>query len=117
MTDEIPEISVQELAEKIKKDEKFTLLDVREQWELSYAHITDERVVALPMSLIARHYKDAFSEELLNLQTEIIVMCHHGVRSANVTGWMRQNGWLNVYSLAGGIAAYADEIDSSVGTY
>jgi predicted sulfurtransferase len=44
-------------------------------------------------------------------------MCHHGVRSADVTGWMRQQGWQNVTSLAGGIAAYAEQVDPSVGVY
>jgi rhodanese-related sulfurtransferase len=117
MFPEIPEISVRELAEKLKTDEKFTLLDVREEWEIDLAHISDERAVILPMSRIAYERENAFPPELRNPQTEIVVMCHHGVRSADVTAWMRQQGWKNVSSLAGGIAAYAEQIDSSVGAY
>ena len=44
-------------------------------------------------------------------------MCHTGVRSAQVTAWLRHNGWNNTVSLAGGIAAYAKRIDASVGKY
>jgi predicted sulfurtransferase len=44
-------------------------------------------------------------------------MCHHGVRSANVTEWMLAWGWTNVFSVRGGIAEYAQKIDGSVGKY
>lgn len=117
MFNEIPEISVGALAEKLKATEKFTLLDVREEWEIDLAKINDERMIVLPMSQIARERENAFPTELRDPQTEIVVMCHHGVRSADVTAWMLQQGWKNVSSLAGGIDAYAEQIDSSVGMY
>ena len=114
---EIPEITVLELALKMNQGEKFTILDVRETWETNLARIDDERAILLPMSRIARERENVFPPELQDPQTEIVVMCHHGIRSADVTGWMRQQGWQNVSSLAGGIAAYAEQVDSSVGTY
>ena len=114
---EIPEISVQELALKMKKGERFVILDVRESWETALARIDDERAIILPMSQIARERKNAFPPALRDPQTEIVVMCHHGIRSADVTLWMRQQGWQNVSSLAGGIAAYAKQVDPPVGTY
>ena len=46
---------------------------------------------------------------------KIVVFCHHGWRSAQVTLWLRQQGWTDVTSMAGGIDAWAQEIDSSVG--
>lgn len=113
----VPEISVQELAAKMKRGEKFTLLDVRELWEINLAQIADERVLVLPMSILARERKDAFPETLRDPAAEIVVMCHHGIRSAQVTGWMRENGWQNVSSLAGGIAAYAAQVDPTVSVY
>jgi rhodanese-related sulfurtransferase len=117
MISQIPEITVLELAEKLKTAEKFTLLDVRETWELDLARINDERMLILPMSQIARAREEAFPPELRDFRAEIVVMCHHGLRSADVTGWMRQRGWENVSSLAGGIAAYAEQIDPSAGMY
>jgi rhodanese-related sulfurtransferase len=113
----VPEITAQKLASKIKTGDKFFLLDVREVWETNLARIEDEHTILLPMSRIAREQKEAFPPALRDPQTEFVVICHHGVRSADVTGWMRQNGWKKVFSLAGGIAAYAEQVDPSVGTY
>ncbi|PWH12147.1 MAG: sulfurtransferase [Anaerolineae bacterium] len=113
----IPEISVQELAKKFEQGEEFTLLDVREAWEVRLAAIRDERVLVLPMSVLAQKLQEAFPAELRRPDAPVIVMCHHGIRSAQVTAWMRQNGWNNVYSLAGGIDAYARSVDASVGYY
>jgi rhodanese-related sulfurtransferase len=50
-------------------------------------------------------------------ETEIVVMCHHGVRSAQVVSWLRQQGWTNVWNLSGGIDAYARDVDPAVGFY
>lgn len=117
MPDMLPEITPEELSRKMQADEDFTILDVREPWELNYAHLMDDRLVNIPMSQIRRQAREAFPSELRQPATEIVVMCHHGVRSANVAMWMQQNGWQNVSSLAGGIDAYATRIDSSVGFY
>jgi rhodanese-related sulfurtransferase len=113
----VPEISVQELDRKMKAGEKFTILDVREAWETEMVHIQDERVALVPLSSISEQAQEAFPEALRDPQAEIVVMCHHGVRSAKATAWMQQNGWQNVVSLRGGIAEYAEEIDESVGMY
>lgn len=113
----VPEINVKDLAKKLEQGERFTLLDVREEWELRLARIDDERLLVLPMSVLARQLKDAFPESLRNLDAPVVVMCHHGIRSAQVTAWMLQNGWQNVFSLAGGIDAFARQVDSSVGYY
>lgn len=113
----VPEISVQELAKKLEQGETFTLLDVREEWEVRLAAIRDARTRVLPMSVLAQKLQEAFPDDLRRPDAPIVVMCHHGVRSAQVTAWMRQNGWQNVYSLAGGIDAYARMVDASVGAY
>lgn len=113
----VPEISAQELAAKLAAGEKFTIIDVREAWEIETASIQDERVVAVPMSQVSVEGQSAFPEAARDFQAEYVVMCHHGVRSANVTAWMRQEGWQNAVSLRGGIAEYAEEIDPSVGMY
>ncbi len=113
----VPEISVQELAQKMKAGEKITIVDVRETWETELARIKDECVLLVPMSKVSEQAENAFPEAARDPQAQIVVMCHHGVRSARVTAWMKQKGWQNVVSLRGGIAAYAEEIDPSVGVY
>jgi rhodanese-related sulfurtransferase len=111
------EISMQELDEKLQEQHSFCLLDVRESWEIDLAKIRDPRLVIIPMSQMARLKEAAFPPELRAREAEIIVMCHHGVRSLQVTRWMRSLGWSRVLSLAGGIDAYASQIDPTVGFY
>ncbi len=114
---DVPEISPAQLAEKLGSQEPFFVLDVREDWEVALVRLDDPHVIVLPMSRIAREREGSFSDALREPDSEIVVMCHHGVRSADVTAWMLQSGWENVRSLAGGIDAYAVEIDPSVGQY
>ena len=111
------EISPTEVSQKILAGEQFFILDVREVWELGSARITDPRVINLPMSVIGQKLFNAFPDELRNPETEIIVMCHHGLRSGSVSGWMNLNGWKNINNLTGGIDAYAAEVDPSIGFY
>jgi len=114
----IPEISPQDLAAKLRSDENFPLLDVRETWELEQARLDDPRLVVLPLSLLARERTSALTEAIAtDPEAEVVVICHHGTRSADVTGWLIQQGWKNVRSLRGGIAAYATQVDASVGWY
>jgi rhodanese-related sulfurtransferase len=115
--EDYPEISPQELAEKLQNDSHFHLLDVRELWELDHSQIRHPRVTVIAMSQMAREREEAFPPELRDLDADIVVMCHHGVRSMQVTQWMRSLGWKKVFSLAGGIDAYASQIDPSVGFY
>lgn len=114
--DDYPEISPQALAEKLAANADFHLIDVREPWELDHAQLHHPRLIVIPMSQMAREREQAFPAELQAREAEIVIMCHHGVRSMQVTQWMRSLGWKNVFSLAGGIDAYY-QIDPSVGRY
>ena len=113
----IPEITVNELSQKLKSDEKFILLDVRELTELDYAKLTDSRLEVTPMSRLAREGTKALSESAQVQDATIYVLCHHGNRSGQVTAWLAQQGWQNVFSVRGGIDEYARKIDNSVGFY
>jgi rhodanese-related sulfurtransferase len=112
-----PEVTVQDLAVRLTGEETFILLDVREVHEIATVSIEPDQLVVLPLSELARKQLSALEENGFAKDAEIIVMCHHGVRSAQVTAWMRQNGWTDVWSLAGGIDAYAHEIDPEIGFY
>ncbi len=112
-----PECTVQEAAEKINADENVVILDVREQNEIARVSLPSDKVVVIPMSELARNGTTALPEVAQNQQQEIIIMCHHGTRSAQVTVWLQKQGWKNVVSMAGGIDAYAKVIDPTVGFY
>lgn len=112
----VPGLSVQEVAQKRSDSEEFILLDVREPYELTYANLGSEVLLA-PLSALAQQGPQALPEEVLNKDVEIVVLCHHGNRSAQVTAWLRQQGWSNVYNMDGGIDAYAAQVDPTIGRY
>jgi rhodanese-related sulfurtransferase len=113
----IPEISVTELSKKLNSEEEFILLDVREPHELNFAKVSDSRLEVTPMSRMAREGTNALSDSAKAQDATIYVMCHHGNRSAQVTAWLAQQGWKNVFNVSGGIDEYARTIDQSVGFY
>lgn len=113
----IPEITTTDLAAKLKTDESFILLDVRELRELDLARLDDRRLEVTPMSRLAEVGTDALSESAKEKDATVYVMCHHGNRSAQVTAWLAQQGWKHVFNVRGGIDDYARSVDRSVGMY
>ena len=112
-----PEITVQEVAEKRENGDDFVLMDVREAHELNLANL-GEGVTLVPLSQLARRQLAALPPEVANNKdAEVVVMCHTGNRSGQVTMWLRQQGWTNVLNMAGGIDAWARQIDPDVGLY
>jgi rhodanese-related sulfurtransferase len=112
-----PEITVAELGEKLKSDETFVLLDVREPSELEQSKIKDTRLEVAPMSRLAREGSSVLSETVRAQQIPVYVICHHGSRSVQVTTWLMQQGFKNIINVSGGINAYARQVDPSVGLY
>jgi len=113
----LPEITVTELSDKLKSEDKFILLDVREPHELNFAKLTDSRLQVAPLSRLGREGISALPESAQAQDATIYVMCHHGNRSGQVTAWLAQQGWKNVFNVSGGIDEYARQIDQSVGFY
>jgi rhodanese-related sulfurtransferase len=113
----IPEITVSELSERLRSKDQFILLDVREPHELSFARLTDSRLEVTPMSQLAQEGTDVLSESAKSKDSTIYVICHHGNRSGQVTAWLAQQGWKNIFNVRGGIDEYARQIDHSVGFY
>jgi rhodanese-related sulfurtransferase len=85
------------------------LLDVRQPWEFELARI--EGSMHLPMHEVPRRHGE------LDPSGEIVVICHHGMRSAQVTQYLDQLGFKNVYNLSGGIDAWSRQIDLKVPLY
>jgi rhodanese-related sulfurtransferase len=110
----ITQISVNELAQRLaSQDANVQLIDVREPQELAIAQI--DGFVNLPLSEYAQ-----WSEQvpaMFDPQAETLVLCHHGVRSAQMCQWLVTQGFTNVKNIAGGIAAYSLLVDSSIPQY
>jgi rhodanese-related sulfurtransferase len=110
-------INVTELAQKLKSQEQFILLDVREPSELEQARITDRRLKVCALSQPVCEGIAALPENAQSKDGAIYILCHQGDRSAQVTGWLSSQGWSNAFSVAGGLNEYARKIDRSVGIY
>jgi rhodanese-related sulfurtransferase len=104
------EISCEELKTKLDHKDEFTLLDVREPWEFETARMEGAKLI--PMGDIPSR-----AHQELDPEDHIIVVCHHGVRSMNVTAWLRQQGFEKAQSMRGGIDAWSRFIDRTVPTY
>lgn len=103
------EITPEEVKSKLEGGADFTLLDCREPWEYQAARI--DRAVNIPMNEISARVQELDPEE------HIVVVCHHGVRSMNVTAWLRQHGFEKVQSMAGGIDRWSRVVDPTVPIY
>jgi rhodanese-related sulfurtransferase len=103
-------MTVRELKERLAQPgEKPVLLDVREGWELNICALPD--ALHIPMGQIP-----ARAEEL-DPQKEMVVVCHHGVRSMRVINFLASRGFNKLHNLQGGVNAWAREIDPAMHTY
>jgi rhodanese-related sulfurtransferase len=111
-------ITVQEYAERVQDGsiEDLQRIDCREKGEVTTASLPG--FLNLPMGEYGR-WADEFDrgEITLDKNKETVVMCHHGVRSANFCAFLSQQGFSNVRNLVGGIDAYSKEIDPTVPQY
>lgn len=105
------EIDCRSVQSKLAEAADFLLLDCREADEHALVNLPEAQL--LPMSEIERRVGELEPHR----QREIVVFCHHGGRSLQVTTWLRQLGFDNVKSLAGGIDNWAVAIDPKLPRY
>ena len=104
------EITAEELKGKLDAGESLTVLDVREPWEFETAKISGAKL--MPMGEVPSR-----AHQELDPDDHIVVVCHHGVRSMNVTVWLRQQGFEKTQSMRGGIDAWSRRVDQKVPVY
>jgi rhodanese-related sulfurtransferase len=104
------EITPEEVKAKLEQGNPFTLLDVREPWEFEAARIAGAELMPMGDAPARAHQE-------LDPEASIVVVCHHGVRSMNVTAWLRQQGFEKAQSMRGGIDAWSRRVDSEVPLY
>ena len=113
----LPEIEPAVLAEWLKSKPGLVVLDVREADETAYAPLADARVVTAPLSMLARLQEEGLPPQM-RPEAEVVVFCHLGQRSAQVTYWLDVHlGYQQVYNLRGGIDAYARQVDARIRKY
>ncbi len=103
------EVDPSEAKKMTDSDSNVFLLDVREPVELQICHI--ENSIHIPMGQIPDNI------DQLPKEKHILAICHHGMRSMNVTRFLRAQGFTAVTNIRGGIDAWARQVDSSLQTY
>jgi rhodanese-related sulfurtransferase len=109
MTMTVKQLSATELKQKIDRGDKLFLLDVREPHEFKYASIDGS--VLIPLNQLPARFAE------LDKAQEIIVICHHGMRSQQAAHYLVQTGFSDITNLTGGIDAWSCQCDSSVRRY
>ena len=85
------------------------LLDVREPWEFALCRIDGS--INVPMSSVPAR------ETEFDPDAEIVVICHHGIRSAQVCLFLERQGFTDLSNLVGGVATWADEVEPTMTRY
>jgi rhodanese-related sulfurtransferase len=106
------EVTPQAAKEKLTDRKQATLIDVREPQEFALAAIEGAELV--PMGSVPAELQKL---EALADSGDLLILCHHGVRSMQVTMWLRARGIDNCYSVAGGIDRWSWEVDPDVPRY
>jgi rhodanese-related sulfurtransferase len=105
----IKHLTATELKNKIQQGDPLFLLDVREPHEFKYANIANS--VLIPLNQIPQRLAE------LDPEQEIVVICHHGMRSQQAANFLEGSGFKYITNLKGGIDAWSLECDSSVARY
>jgi rhodanese-related sulfurtransferase len=103
------EISPVEAAALLKQNQA-RFVDVREPWEFEAARISGS--LLMPMGDVP-----ARARQELDPVERLVIVCHHGQRSLHVAAWLRNQGFEQAQSLQGGINAWAEQVDPTVGRY
>jgi sulfur-carrier protein adenylyltransferase/sulfurtransferase len=99
---EIPELTVEEVAERRKRGEDFILLDVREKDEVRAGYI--DGAVSVPRGFLEFQIAGKVPET----DKDIVVYCAGGARSLLAAKAMHEMGYTHVSSMAGGITRWKD---------
>ncbi|HET8578533.1 MAG TPA: rhodanese-like domain-containing protein [Methylomirabilota bacterium] len=103
------DITPPQLKARLDRKEPIVLLDVRDGWETALCRL--ENSVHIPLEELE------FRVDELDRGDDIVVYCHHGIRSAAVASFLRNQGFAKAVNLAGGLDAWAQTVDRGMRRY
>ena len=110
MPSEPLDLTPEDLHHRLQAGDDLQLIDVREEMEFEYCHLPGSQLIPL----------DELPRRAAEIRTEgpVVVICHHGVRSAHAASYLRQRlGRTNVLNLRGGVDAWALRVDPAFPVY
>lgn len=105
----VTQLTPTDLLKRVDSGELWQILDVREPWEIKIASVAG--TMNIPMGDVPDRYDELLADG------KIAVLCHSGVRSDRVAGWLAANGFEDVANIVGGIDAWSTDVDSSIQRY
>jgi rhodanese-related sulfurtransferase len=109
MHDNAQDLTPAEYVERTVRGETWLLIDVREPWEHALASVAEAMLI--PMGDVPARVEE------LDRSLPVAVLCHSGIRSAQVAGWLRYQGFDRVANIEGGIDAWSITVDASIPRY
>lgn len=109
MTDDDEEMTAGELKASLAAGDSIWLLDVREGWEYSTSRL--DGATLIPLGDLASRVDEVPRD------ANVVVYCHHGMRSARAVSMLRHGGWQRVRNLSGGIDRWSVEADRTTPRY
>lgn len=102
------EVTPLELKARLDKGDAIQIVDVRDTEEVQIANIG---AIHIPLSDLVMRCRE------LDPNLETVIICHHGIRSAQATVLLNQLGFEKVQNLRGGIDRWSQEVDPKVARY
>jgi rhodanese-related sulfurtransferase len=103
------EIAPRDVQKILASGKEIMFIDVREPWEHQTASI--EGATLIPLREVPGNLS------VFERAEEIVLFCHHGMRSLDAAAWLRSQGVKCARSMAGGIDRWSVEVDPKVGRY
>ncbi|MBA3969016.1 MAG: molybdopterin-synthase adenylyltransferase MoeB [Gemmatimonadetes bacterium] len=108
---EIPEMTVTELKERLDRGDPLTIIDVREPHEWEIGNLESYGARLIPLGSVPERLGEIPQDD------EIVLQCRSGARSGKALSYLREHGYERLHNLRGGILAWSDEIDPSIPKY
>jgi rhodanese-related sulfurtransferase len=106
---QISQISAPQLRELLDSPHPPHLIDVREPWEWQLTRIEGSRWI--PLREVAARCGE------IDRTHPTVIICHHGMRSLQVVAFLQRQGFDNLHNLAGGLDAWARQVDPALAVY
>jgi len=109
LTGSVQEIAPRDLAERVRRGDPIDLIDVREPYEWRIARIDGARLI--PLGQFANAAREMPPDR------DVVLYCHHGLRSRTAAEHLVERGFRRVWNLTGGIDRWSADVDPTVATY
>jgi len=103
------EITPREVQRMLASGQEVLFVDVREKWEHETSHI--EGAELIPLREVPGNLA------VFERAQQIVLFCHHGMRSLDAAAWLRSQGVAGARSMAGGIDRWSVEVDPQIPRY